>query len=259
MNLNLSSAVKSVKTIITANSPALLVGTAIAGVVATGVMAAKGGYNARGIIDNAEIASDEPLTFQEKAQLTWKCYLIPGITGASTVASVIGVHTIHNKRHAAMAGLYAVATTKLDDMQEEAERLLGPKKSQDMHDSITQRNVDRNPPRNHEVMMLDGGTELCLDKWSGRYFMGSLPHIEKAFSEINLMLAQDGSCTLNDFYDYVGLPPIPMGYEFGWSGKGGVEPRLGKSNPTAPDGRAVIEFEFSKAPKSKLGVDKASE
>lgn len=84
--MNIASYVKTAKSVITANSPVLLVGTTIAGVVTTGVLAAKAGYNARGIVDEAEgkYAALETekveLTTQEKAQLTWLCYATAGIS-----------------------------------------------------------------------------------------------------------------------------------------------------------------------------------
>jgi hypothetical protein len=249
--MNLSNILRTTKSLITANSPVLLTGAAIAGVVTTGFLAARGGYQARGIIDEAEAASELPLTTQEKVQLTWLCYAAPAVTGVSAVASVVGVHVIHTKRHAALAGLYAMTTTKLDDYRDKAEELLGSKKSQALNDSIAAKSIEKNPPDNKQVVILEGGSELCHDDWSGRYFMGNLPMIERAMNYVNLKLAKDGSASLNDFYDEVGLPEIPMGDRFGWSG-GSVNLKFGTAS--APDGRAVISFWFQREPKDNVGV-----
>ena len=123
--MNISSSIKTVKNLVTANSPVLLVGAAITGVVATGVLAAKGGYKARGIIDNYTAETGETPDLQKQVQLTWLCYAAPAVTGASTILSVVGVHTIHTKRHAALAGLYAVANNRLDVVQVNAGVVLG--------------------------------------------------------------------------------------------------------------------------------------
>ncbi len=248
--MNLSKAVRTAQVLITANSPVLLVGAAVAGVVTTSILAAKAGYQARGIIDAAEAAADEPLTVPEKVKLTWLCYAAPAVTGATTIASVVGVHTIHTKRHAALAGLYAVANTKLDDYREKAEELLGPKKTQVLNDSVAQRSLDRREPSIHEVVLVEGGTDLMYDEWSGRYFMGSVAIVERAVNEINLMLAETGDANLNDFYDHLGLTPLPMGLNFGWSGAR-VEVRFGAVQ--TPDGRAAVAFWTSTAPKERLG------
>lgn len=248
--MNLSKGLNTARSIITANSPVLLVGTAIAGVVTTGVLAAKGGYKARGIIDAHEIEGGEPLTNVEKIQLTWLCYAVPAVTGASTIASVVGVHTIHTKRNAALAGLYAITSGKLDDYKDKAEELLGSKKTQTLNDAIGQKGVDSVPFNSHEVVVLEGGTELMFDEWSGRYFMGSVPIVEKAVSDVNLMLAEDGDASLNDFYDFVGLSPIPMGVRFGWSGVK-ISPSFGAVSTN--DGRSAVSFWFHEEPKYDLG------
>lgn len=246
--MNLSSAVSAAKSIITAHSPVLLVGTAIAGVVTTGVLAARGGYKARGIIDTATEEKGSELTPREKVSLTWLCYAAPAATGASAIASVVGVHTIHTKRHAALAGLYAVTSTKLDDYREKAEELLGAKKTQELNNSVGQASVDRDPVTNHEVIVLEGGSELMYDDWSGRYFMGSVPIVESAVANINLLLAENGDASLNDFYEYVGLSSLPMGMNFGWSGP---KVDVGFGAVKTNDDRSAISYWFQKKPKEQ--------
>lgn len=251
MNLNLASAVRTTKSVITANSPVLLVGAAITGVIATGVLAAKGGYKARGIIDNAreEAGGVEP-TVMEKAKLTWLCYAVPGVTGASTIASVLGVHMIHTKRHAALAGLYVAATGKLDDYREQAEELLGPKKTQALNDKLAQKAVDDNPITDHEVIVTSEGNELCHDEWGGRYFNGSLRIIEQAVAQINLALLESGEANVNEFYDHLGLPPTQVGAKNGWQGPTRISIRTGST--TTSDGRSAISFRFHDEPTAIL-------
>ena len=268
MNLNLASAVKTTKSVITANSPVLLVGASVAGVITTAVLAAKGGYKARGIVDAermSRVASPEPpfdtfleykeefekgvpqLTPVEIAKLTWLCYAVPGVTGASTIASVLGVHMIHTKRHAALAGLYVAATGKLDDYREEAEKLLGPKKSQELSNVVGQSAIDKTSDNfvDNEVVVTPGGTDLCYDEWGGRYFMSSLPQIEAAFNKLNMQLVESGDALVNELYDHLGLTPTQVG-SLGWSGAK-LEPRF--ATVTAPDGRAAISFQLRPEPK----------
>lgn len=274
MRMNLSKVLSTSKNVITANSPVLLVGTAVTGIVATGVLAAKGGYKARGIVDEkrAEVRSQldsdtaktiaeyqeimgagADLTNMEKAQLTWLCYAAPAVTGVGAIAACVGAHAIHTKRNAALAALYAVTTDKLDDYREKAEELLGPKKTQELNDSVAQASHDRHP-ENYEVVIDagNGGTELMYDEWSGRTFTGSIPVVEKAVAEINTQLVESGDASLNDYYDHVGLPPIPMGMQFGWSG--GSTTRTKKLSPrfgttTTSDGRVARSVWFHQEPK----------
>jgi hypothetical protein len=257
--MNIASYVKTAKSVITANSPVLLLGTTIAGVVTTGVLSAQAGYKARGIVDRERmnrVNSPEPpfdtfydyleafesqvpeLTLQEKAQLTWLTYATAGISGAGTIAAAVGTHTVHTKRANAMAALYAVTSNKLDDMSEKAEELLGPKKTQQLQNEIAQKSIDRKPESgDNEVLMTDEGTELCYDDWSGRYFMSSMPRLEEAINNVNRKLIEEGDASLNEWYDYIGLTGIPMGDEFGWSG-GKISGKFGAV--TAKDGRPAI-------------------
>lgn len=254
--MNIAPYIRTAKSVITANSPVLLLGTTVAGVVTTGVLAAKAGYKARGIVDEAEGRYKEPdgefgeLTIQEKAQLTWLCYATAGISGAGTIAAAVGTHTIHTKRANAMAALYAVTSNKLDDMSEKAEKLLGPKKTQELKNELAQKHMDRDPVKDEEVYMLDNGTELCYDEWSGRYFMSSMPKLESAVNDVNRVMIDYGDVSLNDFYDRIGLPTIPMGDEFGWSG-GKIDARFGAA--IASDGRSAISVGFLESPKKSLG------
>jgi hypothetical protein len=273
MRMNLSKVLSTSKNVVTANSPVLLVGTAVTGIVATGVLAAKGGYKARGIIEderakrlsesddvaakivteyNVAMSAQPDLEVVDHAKLTWLCYAAPAVTGAGAIAACIGAHAIHTKRNAALAALYAVTTDKLDDYREKAEELLGPKKTQDLNDRVAQASHDRHP-ENYEVVIEAGndGNELMYDEWSGRTFRGSIPIVEKAVAEINTQLVENGDASLNDYYDHVGLPPIPMGLQFGWSGTK-LSPRFGTC--TTSDGRVARSVWFHQEPKNNMGI-----
>lgn len=254
--LNFNRSLRTVKSVITANSPVLLVGATITGVVATGVLSAKAGYKARGIVDAAQAEKGpdaEPLTLQEKTQLTWLCYAVPAVTGVSTVASCLGVHFIHTKRHAAIAGLYAVTAGKLDDYKDEIESALGIKKQQEFNDRMAQKSADGSPLINNEVVMTQNGTELCYDDWTGRWFHSNMNSIAGVVNEVNAILIDEGELDLNTFYDRLGLTNIPMGTDFGWQHSKTGKLSLIYGNITAPDGRPAIAISFRDAPKPQLG------
>jgi hypothetical protein len=255
MNFNVSRSLKTAKSVITANSPVLLVGAAVAGVVATGVLAAKGGYKAR-IIDEAESERNTnenplpPLTTTEKVKLTWLCYAPAVLTGVGSIASCLGVHLIHTKRHAALVGLYAMTANKLDDYKDKAEELLGTKKTQQLNDSLAQKWLDENPIDPSQITVVEGGTQLMLDMWTQRPFMSTMNKIDAAVNECNAMLIDEGDLDLNIFYDRIGLANIPQGGEMGWSGKDRLNITYGSA--IDPNGRAVITLSFRQDPKPIL-------
>jgi len=266
MNLNFSRGLKTARSVITANSPVLLVGAAVAGVVATGVLAAKGGYKARGIIDAAEkerttlaivdgehvTTPGEPLTVQDKVKLTWLCYVPAVLAGAGSIASCLGVHMIHTKRQAALVAFYAMTASKLDEYQDKAEELLGAKKTQQLHDALAQKTLDEHPIDTSMITSIGGGTQLCLDMWTQRPFYSNMNKIDAVVNECNALLIDEGDLDLNTFYDRLeGLDPIPSGNEFGWSGK----QRLAISYGSAINkgGEPVITISFRTDPKPNLG------
>lgn len=251
--INISRSVKTVKSVVTANSPVLLLGTSIAGVVTTAIVSARAGYKARGIIDEKQAEQpDVPLTRKEQAQLTWLCYAVPGVTAASTIAGITGLHMVHSKRNATIAGLYALTQSKLDDVQEEAEKLLGAKKSQQLNDNLAQKQIDKNG-NYAEPVPTGGGTDLWYDAWTDRFFYSSMNEIAKGVNDANAFLLSEGDLDLNTFYDRIGLNPIPSGTELGWSGEP-IDIHYG--SVLHPDGRSAGSITFRDEPQLDMGRKK---
>lgn len=261
MNLNISSYMKTAKNVITANSPVLLVGTAVVGTVTTAILAARAGYKARGIVDaaEAEMKLTDPqaeLSTQDKAKLTWLCYAAPGVTTLSTCLAVVGVHTIHTKRANAMAAAYVVASNRLEAMTEKAEDLLGPKKTQELHDAVGQETADSNPiGPNNEIKLTGDGKELWQEGVTGRWFMSNLSAVESAVNEINRALIDDGEVPVNDFFSHIGLPPVTWLNSFGWSRGDSQTPKISArySAVRTDEGKPANSVWFHDVPKPNLG------
>lgn len=85
---------------------------------------------------------------------------------------------------------------------------------------------------------------LCYDEWSGRYFHSKPSTLELAQAKMQLRILETGGMILNDFYDFVGLEPLPMGECFGWSD--GFDLRI--SGQVDPSGRPCLSVGFRKEP-----------
>lgn len=245
--IKISKVFKNAKHVITANSPVLLVGTAIAGVVATGVLAAKGGYEARAIVDDFEDNEGREATVPEKVQLTWLCFAPPVLTGASTIAATVGVHAIHARRFTAITGLYAVASSQLDSYQEKAEELLGAKKSQQISDFVAQKQIENTGPvKSHDIIVTGDGDQLCHDEFGERYVQTTYSKLQAAVLKVKEQMLEDDYCSLNDFYEHAGMRPSVAGSLVGWSG---TNPDVMVANgELTPDGRPCISFRFQPQP-----------
>lgn len=253
---NISRSMKTAKALITANSPVLLVGATITGVVATGILAAKGGYKARGIVDAAQAEKGpdaEPLTLQEKTKLTWLCYAPAAIAGASAVTSCLGVHYVHTKRFAELAGLYAITSGKLDDYKDKVEEALTGKKKEDFQSYMAQKSADGTPLINNEIIMTEGGNELYHDDFSGRWFRSSMARVDKVVNDVNALFIDEGEMDLNTFYDHLGLPPLPIGGDFGWQQAKVRRIEITHGTIKTPDGQAANTISFRSDPKPQRG------
>lgn len=96
------------------------------------------------------------------------------------------------------------------------------------------------------------------EDWTGRYFQSNMTDITKAVNEINAFLIAEGDVDLNTFYDRIGLEPIPMGTEWGWSGdRVDVVYGAALGGPNAPhgmEGAPVMTLRFRDDPKPSAGI-----
>lgn len=89
----------------------------------------------------------------------------------------------------------------------------------------------------------------ALDDFSGRTIPATLAELNLAAARFDLMLVTDGEATLNDFYDLVGLEPIQLGQDLGWSN---TEPFSLRFTAIMHHEEPVISFSFRDMPKKSL-------
>lgn len=210
------------------NSPHVLTGMALAGLVSTTVMALKAGPKARDILENhqKDMAYVKPGDKEARRSVTWNTVkemtptiLPPIVMGGITAGCIIGADRISTKRLAVMSAAYTLTETALHDYQNKVEELMGERKAQKIKDAIVQDKVTNNPPPQDptQIVMTGNGDVLCMDNYSGRYFRSSGPKIEHAIVKLSADCASDMYVSLNDLYDYLGIQQVPMGNDFGWN------------------------------------------
>lgn len=225
--MNLSRALKQAEKFTVDNSPMILTAVGVVGTVATAVLTGKAVLKADKIVklEEANRANkaqldgsliQQELTNKEKFKLTWVCYAPPIGMGVATIACIIGANRIESKRAAALAAAYAISEKSLTEYKDKVVDHIGKNKEQKIRDEIAQEHVTRNPPSKNEIFITGGGDVLCYDKYTGRYFMSSVDALKKAENEVNFYVLHNDYATLNDFYRYVGLDPVPVGEEVGW-------------------------------------------
>lgn len=208
-------------------SPIILAGAAVGGVITTSVLVARGSIRASDLIKEAETAkkdtlgADASLTIQEKIQAGWKPIFPAIISGGLTIGAIIASTTISQKRQTALAGLYALSETALKEYQDKLEQKLGPKDAQKIRDEINSDRVKNagTPPWDDSV--LPAGQVLCYDKFIGRYFASSVQELQTAENQVNKMIYGGDMCaSLNEFYSFIKddrACSCGFGDEVGWN------------------------------------------
>ena len=244
MNINLIA--KQIKHLFIDNSPLILTSIAVGGVVTTAVMAVKATPQAIIDIQNAESEQTEPLTLQEKAQLTWKYYVPSAAVGAVTIASIIGSHSISTRRNAALISVYSITETAFKEYQSKVVDQIGKNKERKVREEVAKDYIANAPMVNSEVLVTGLGEQLCYDTYTGRYFKSDIETIRRAQNDINARIINDMYCSQNDFYRLINLPPTTYGEEVGWTTDNMMD--LEYSSHIAEDGRPCLAIEYHATP-----------
>ena len=89
---------------------------------------------------------------------------------------------------------------------------------------------------------------MCFDVLSGRYFKSDIDLIKRVENNINKRMFNDMYISLNEFYIELGLEPIGIGDDLGWSvDKGMID--IDFSSQLADDGTPCLVIDYSVSPK----------
>lgn len=176
-----------------------------------------------------EEGKDE-LTKKETFKVVWRSYVPAVVTATVGVGCIIGANSVHAKRNAALMAAYQLSATALSEYKEKVIETIGEKKEKLVHDNIAKDSVKKleetKPISTRDIIFTGKGDSLCLDLLSGRLFKSDRDRIVRAMNNLNYQMngGMEMYISLNEFYDEIGLPRIPIGDDMGWSvGKGQID------------------------------------
>lgn len=229
--------VKSLGAILHRKAPEILLGTGIAGMVTTVILAVRATPEAMLLIDDAQVEkglnedSNElvKLTPIDVVKATWKCYIPTVLIGSGSIICLVCAHSTNARRNAALAAAYSLSETALKEYQAKVIETIGEKKEQAIQDAVNKDRVAANPPTTQEIIITSHGDTLCYDHWSGRYFKSDVEKIRKAANKVSRRMLDEVYISLNDFYSELGLSETRLGDELGWNvnREGFVEVKIG--------------------------------
>ena len=234
------------------NSPTILMGLSLAGVMTTAWLTHKAALRADSAIKEHE-SKDNGLwikaTNKEKAKLVWKYYIPPVLSCGATVAFIIAGNSVHNKRQAALITAVSLGETAFQEYREQITETLGKGKEQKARDELVQKNVKKAEDEGKFdglVLKPDTQDQYVWDVYSSRALVSSVEKLNKAANDVARDCINHDYATLNQFYSAIGIEGIQPGDDVGWSNSTPLEIDL--SNAVVRDGMGLIAINFVNPP-----------
>ena len=239
---------KQVLRVVDDNSPLILTGLSVAGLVSTTVLTVRGTFKATDALREAEY-NDKGLFVQldkkERLKLIWQYYIPAASMGTITIACVIGAQSINSRRQAALISGFTLAEGAFREYREKVTEHLGAKNEKKVRDEIAADHVEKTPVTN-QLVITGSGDVLCYDTNSGHYFNCDMETLRKAQNDINLQCINSMYASQNDFYHLIGLPSNKYGEEFGWTTDNIMD--LQFSAVMSDDGRPCMSIDYRTLP-----------
>ena len=232
---------KTVLAFTSKNSPAILSGFAVTGLIGSVVFAVKATPKAMRAIEAERMAREEEMqksidqseyiaekfangeiaipevTKWEMVKLSWKYYIPTARSGFGTIACIIGAQKINDNRLSALATALSLSETARKELEGKVAEKFGEGKLGRLKDEIAADSM-RDVPENAMIYETGYGDTLFKDYWSGRLFKCSIDKLKEARNDLNYRLVgSEYYISLNEWYDYIGLGPIGSGENVGWS------------------------------------------
>lgn len=237
--MNVKALVKSGEALVRRNSTTIMAGLGVSGVVTTAYLAHQVGYE-MGHNDATEDGDLDPIKLRIK--FNWKRYIPVTISGVVAIGCIVSATKIGNRRTATLAAAYSLSERAFSEYKEKVVEKLGERKEQSIRDELAQEKVAGTAP-SREVVLVGGGTVLCCELHTGRYFLSDHQTIKKAVNDINFRVLNHEYATLTDFYHLIGLPATSSSSDFGWTSDKQME--ISISSVFAEDTRPCLAFEYN--------------
>lgn len=193
------------------NSSTILTCLGAVGVVTTSVMAVKATPKVLTLIEKAEEDKGDKLTKMELVKVAGPSYIPAAITGVATIACIFGSNVISKHQQAALMSAYALLDNSYKEYRNKVAELYGEDAGKHVREEIAKDKYTG------DGVLLEDNKELFYDFFSGRYFESTTEQVLKAEYETNRALYVNYSVGVNEFYEVLGLEPLPEFENIGWS------------------------------------------
>lgn len=152
---------------------------------------------------------------KEKVKELAKCYTPTVLSFIGASICVVSSAGIQARKVSALTAAYTVSESTMQLYQKKVIESIGETKEAKIHDEMAKERLKLNPPPKDVIIQKIGNT-ICMDSITGRYFESNVDLIKKSFKFLNSRLFEDGTLSINDLFDELGLPTIKYGDMIGW-------------------------------------------
>ena len=248
--MKVKEAVNTAKIFLSNNSPLILTCMSVVGTVSTAVMASQATIKAQDILyDNGA----EDLPWQDKARLTWKCYIPTGLMGISTIGCMIGSHVCSENQKAALQSAYLLSQTTLQEYQKKVIERIGKNKERELYDeTLKEVAIRQGQPTTvysdggmaGEVIDTGHGNTLFYDVPGQIYFKSDINYIRSKVNDLNNEVRTEMYFDWNEIYYRWGLPMRKYGSEMIFDVDHPLELRLDPEMMENGQVRILLDYEL---------------
>lgn len=213
--MDLKATAKHVELIVRKNSPEIMAGMAISGVVGTAYLAHQSGVTTGYRLAITDDRSTRG-TRREWLRENWLRYIPPVTAGALTIACIVGGTRISRSRTAAITAAYSLTERAFSEYKEKVQEKLGERKEQTLKDELAQNRV-RQISTSPEIVLVGKGSIMCIELRSGRPFLGDMELLRRAEVEINDRVIRCDYANLAEFHTEIGISQTPDAMDLGWT------------------------------------------
>ena len=193
------------------NSSTILTCAGAIGVVATTVMAVKATPKALSLLEDAKEEKGEELSKWEVVKVAGPAYIPTAITGLGTIACIFGSNVISRHQQATLMSAYALLDNSYKEYKKKVDEVYGEEAGKTVRAEITKDKYTG------DEVLLDDDKELFYDFFSGRFFESTKETVLRAAYETNRTMYVSNAVSLNEYYEFLGLEPLPEYEELGWA------------------------------------------
>lgn len=252
--MNLTSIGHLAKKTLVDNSPGILTGLGVAGVVTTAVLTGRAAIQADRLYRDeyvperlpngeVELLGGTP-SKREVVKLVWKEFIPPTIVGVASIVCIIGANHVGARRAAAFAAAFKLSEEAAEEYKKQVVEKLGAKAEEGLRREVAKKKMDETP--GHDKIFVIGTKSIFFDEFSGRYFESDYESVRKAVNDINFQINHSMYASVSDLYDMLGLKATEISGQFGWNADSQLE--VNYLPIMLEEGKVAISLQYRKDP-----------